>query len=87
MGRLFYHYTSISGFEAILKSGSLRMTRSDFMNDPNDCRVFLDVVKKHIESKPLERFIKPPRLKLQKNARSLSIWSLFCKIFRFTYCP
>lgn len=57
MGRLFYHYTGISGFEAILKSGSLRMTRPDFMNDPNDCRVFLDVVKKYIESKPLERFV------------------------------
>ena len=94
MGRLFYHYTSISGFEAILKSGSLRMTRSDFMNDPNDCRVFLDVVKKHIESKPLERFVmegglnyQAATLEIAKKCRSLSIWSLFCKIFRFTYCP
>ena len=41
MGRLFYHYTSISGFEAILKSGSLRMTRSDFMNDPTTAVCFL----------------------------------------------
>ena len=80
MGRLFYHYTSISGFEAILKSGSLRMTRSDFMNDPNDCRVFLDVVKKHIESKPLERFVMEGGLNYQ--AATLEI-AKKCPVFEY----
>lgn len=50
MGKL-YHYTSMQGFESIIKNQSIRMTRSDFMNDPYDCKVFYKIVKKHIEEK------------------------------------
>ena len=50
MGDL-YHYTSMQCFESIIKNQSIRMTRSDFMNDPYDCKVFYTIVKKHIEEK------------------------------------
>lgn len=46
-----YHYTSMQGFESIIKSQNIRMTRSDFMNDPNDCKVFYNIVKKYIKEK------------------------------------
>ena len=44
-----YHYTSVQGFESIIKNQCLRMTRSDFMNDPRDCQVFFDIVERYIE--------------------------------------
>lgn len=50
MGKV-YHYTSIKSFEAIIKSQNIRMTRSDFMNDPQDCHVFFDIVEKYINKK------------------------------------
>lgn len=50
MGSL-YHYTSVQSFESIIKSQCIRMTRSDFMNDPHDCRAFYNIVKKYIETK------------------------------------
>ena len=50
MGSL-YHYTSVQSFESIIKNQCIRMTRSDFMNDPHDCRAFYSIVKKYIESK------------------------------------
>ena len=46
-----YHYTSMQGFESIIKNQTIRMTRSDFMNDPNDCKVYYNIVKKYINKK------------------------------------
>lgn len=46
-----YHYTSMQGFESIIKNQTIRMTRSDFMNDPNDCKVFYNIVKEYISKK------------------------------------
>ena len=28
-----YHYTSVDGFEGIVKNNSIRMTKSEFLND------------------------------------------------------
>ena len=47
MGK-FYHYTTTQGFESIIKNKCIRMTRSDFLNDPHDCRVFFDIVEAYI---------------------------------------
>ncbi|MBQ7033149.1 MAG: DUF2971 domain-containing protein [Clostridia bacterium] len=50
-GEKLYHYTSVRGFESIIKNKCIRMTRSDFMNDPHDCQVFFDIVEKYINEK------------------------------------
>lgn len=50
MGK-FYHYTTTQGFESIIKNKCIRMTRSDFLNDPHDCRVFFDIVEAYIAEK------------------------------------
>lgn len=41
----------MQGFESIIKNQTIRMTRSDFMNDPNDCKVFYNIVKEYISKK------------------------------------
>ncbi len=46
-----YHYTSVNGFASIVNNKALRITRSDFMNDPHDCHVFFDIVEKYISRK------------------------------------
>ena len=50
MGEL-YHYTSVQSFESIIQNQCIRMTRSDFMNDPHDCKAFLHIVEQHIKEK------------------------------------
>lgn len=50
-GEKLYHYTSVRGFESIIKNKCIRLTRSDFMNDPHDCQVFFDIVEKYINAK------------------------------------
>jgi len=50
MGK-FYHYTTTQGFESIIKNKCIRMTRSDFLNDPHDCRVFFDIVEAYSAEK------------------------------------
>lgn len=49
MGNL-YHYTSVGGFEGIISNNSIRMTKSDFLNDPADCNLFITLVKQYIET-------------------------------------
>ena len=49
-----YHYTSVQGFESIIKNQCIRMTRSDFMNDPHDCQIFFDIVERYIEQISME---------------------------------
>ena len=50
MGKL-YHYTSVSGFDGIIRSNSIRMTRSEFLNDPYDCHLFIKLVEKYLAEK------------------------------------
>ncbi|MCD7715629.1 MAG: hypothetical protein LUI39_04145 [Lachnospiraceae bacterium] len=45
-----YHYTSVKGFEGIINNNSIRMTKSDFLNDPSDCNLFITLVDKYIDS-------------------------------------
>lgn len=45
-----YHYTSVGGFESIIKNNSIRMTRSEFLNDPEDCHLFVKLVEKYLDS-------------------------------------
>ena len=45
-----YHYTSVDGFEGMLKNNQLRMTKSEFLNDPDDCHLLVKLVKKYLES-------------------------------------
>lgn len=47
-----YHYTSVGGFEGIISNNSIRMTKSDFLNDPADCYLFVTLVEKYINSNP-----------------------------------
>lgn len=49
MGNL-YHYTSVGGFEGIINNNSIRMTKSDFLNDPSDCHLFITLVEQYINS-------------------------------------
>lgn len=46
---LLHHYTSIYGFQGIAESHSLRMTESNFLNDPTDCRLFLKIIKEYMQ--------------------------------------
>lgn len=43
------HYTSIEGFEGIIKTKNLRMTKSDFLNDPSDCKLFNLLVQDYLQ--------------------------------------
>lgn len=48
MGTL-YHYTSVDGFEGIVKNNAIRMTKSEFLNDPNDCHLFVKLTRKYLD--------------------------------------
>lgn len=50
--RNLYHYTNVDGFEGIINNNSIRMTKSDFLNDPADCHLFITLVEKYINSHP-----------------------------------
>lgn len=47
-----YHYTSVGGFEGMISNNSIRMTKSDFLNDPADCHLFVTLVEKYIDTHP-----------------------------------
>ncbi len=47
-----YHYTNVGGFEGIINNNSIRMTKSDFLNDPADCHLFITLVERYIKSHP-----------------------------------
>ncbi len=47
-----YHYTSVDGFEGIIRKNSIRMTKSDFLNDPYDCNLFIKLIEKYLKSHP-----------------------------------
>lgn len=39
-----YHYTSVNGFKGIASDKTIRMTRSEFLNDPYDCHLFIEMI-------------------------------------------
>lgn len=41
-----YHYTSMDGFYNIINGKSVRVTRSDFMNDSKECSLFYELIEK-----------------------------------------
>lgn len=43
-----FHYTSINGFKGIIEDKNIRMTRSEFLNDPYDCQLFTELVDKYL---------------------------------------
>lgn len=45
-----YHYTSVDGFEGIIKNNRIRMTKSEFLNDPYDCHMFVKLVEKYLDT-------------------------------------
>ena len=49
-----YHYTSVDGFEGIVKNNSIRMTKSEFLNDPYDCHLFVKLVEKYLDANESE---------------------------------
>lgn len=51
--RNLYHYTNVGGFEGINNNNSIRMTKSDFLNDPADCHLFITLVERYINSHPV----------------------------------
>lgn len=47
---VLYHYTSVDGFEGIVKNNRIRMTKSEFLNDPYDCHMFVKLVEKYLDT-------------------------------------
>lgn len=43
-----YHYTSLQGFKSITENASLWMTKSTFLNDPDDCALFTSLIKQYL---------------------------------------
>ena len=66
-----YHYTSTPSFESIIKNQCIRMTRSDFMNDPHDCQIFFDIVEDYINQQSMKDFIQKSSLANPKHTLEL----------------
>ena len=49
-----YHYTGINAFDQIIKTKKLRMTRAEFLNDPDECSIFFEMIKNFYYSKESE---------------------------------
>lgn len=49
MENIRYHYTSVDGMSSILKNKKLRLTRSEFLNDPADCRVLYTLIGEYLD--------------------------------------
>ncbi len=45
-----YHYTSVGGFKGMIENNSIRMTKSDFLNDPTDCQLFITLIEKYLDT-------------------------------------
>lgn len=50
--RNLYHYTNVGGFEGIISNNSIRMTKSDFLNDPTDCHLFITLIERYLNLHP-----------------------------------
>ena len=65
-----YHYTSVEGFKNIIESHSLSLTESNFLNDPQDCKLFEYILKNNIkdnENKTAQEIIDSCKLKENKD--------------------
>ena len=51
MPTIKYHYTSVNGMESIYNHKYLRLTRSEFLNDPSDCKVLFTLIEKYLKYK------------------------------------
>lgn len=45
---MLYHYTSTDGFYSIINNQNFRLTRSEFLNDPSDCRVLSKLINEYL---------------------------------------
>lgn len=45
-----YHYTGVAGFEGIINNNAIRFTKSDFLNDPSDCRLFITLIDNYLKT-------------------------------------
>lgn len=52
-----YHYTSLNAFDQIIKNKTLRMTRAEFLNDPEECNIFFDVVGEYYNKLNIESIV------------------------------
>lgn len=66
---LLHHYTSIRGFEGIIKDSSIRMTKSSFLNDPADCNLFLSLIEDYTArySKAISGIVQNKKASLDQN--------------------
>lgn len=48
MDEIMYHYTDVDGFYGIISGQSIRMTQSDYLNDPYDSHLFITLVKEYL---------------------------------------
>lgn len=60
-----YHYTSVDGMASIFSNHHLRLTRSEFLNDPADCRVLFTLIEKYLTYKhaDIEVLLTTPELR------------------------
>lgn len=79
--RYMYHYTSTEGFFSIINNHSLRFTHSKFLNDPQDCKIFFEIIQDYLDTivsdDGLDIFIK-------KNCRQMDIEAMHQLLERFT---
>lgn len=61
------HYTSVEGFYSIIVNDNLRMTRSEFMNDPSDSRMLGKMIDEYLKKSGKEEEI----LEKYKNVKSI----------------
>lgn len=52
---MFAHYTSVEGFNSIIVNDKLRMTRSEFMNDPSDSRMLGTMIREYLQKNEKEK--------------------------------
>lgn len=48
------HYTSVEGFNSIIAKDNLRLTRSEFMNDPSDSQVLGNMIEEYLKTSSKE---------------------------------
>lgn len=52
-----YHYTSLDAMKSILEGKQWRLTRSEFLNDPKDCKVLQDLIEKYTTDAVIEQAV------------------------------
>ena len=93
-----YHYTSVDGFEGIVKNNSIRMTKSEFLNDPYDCHLFVKLVEKYLDANESEinkvigqlstNKVEVTELYKEKDCNLIKIIYVFLTIFLYLLkCP